>query len=76
MLLMSPEYVRAYVKAQKNDDRDAGRELPSGDAPNYAFLRRDEDRRSTRYADYREIGRGEAKQRQDGESTWSVNERL
>ena len=22
--LMSPEYVRPYVKAQKNDDRDAG----------------------------------------------------
>jgi transposase len=47
--LMSPEYVRPYVKAQKNDDRDA-EGIGDGHAPNDAF-RRDEDTRSTRYAD-------------------------
>ena len=47
--LMSPEYVRPYVKAHKNDDRDR-RDRGSRDAADDA-LRRAEEPGSTRHAD-------------------------
>ena len=63
--LMSPEYVRPYVKAQKNDDRDAEGNSRSGDAPNDAF-RRDEDTKINSIC----------RHSTDRENGWSVNERL
>ena len=53
--LMSPEYVRPYVKAQKNDDRDA-EGIAEADTSDDAF-RRGEDRSPTRYADAAPIQR-------------------
>lgn len=35
--LMSPEYVRPYVKAQKNDDRDAEAIAEAATRPHHAF---------------------------------------
>jgi hypothetical protein len=48
--LMSPEYVRPYVKAQKNDDRDAEGDRGGDDAANDALCRT-EELGLTRYAD-------------------------
>ena len=48
--LMSPEYVRPYVKAQKNDDRDAEGDRGSGDAADDE-VRRTEEPGSARHAD-------------------------
>src|SRR4051812_49586810 len=48
--LMSPEYVRPYVKAQKNDDRDAEAIAEAATRPTNA-LRRTQERRAARHAD-------------------------
>ena len=37
--LMSPEYVRPYIAAQKNDDRDAEGMAEAGDAADDALCR-------------------------------------
>ena len=54
--LMSPEYVRPYVKAQKNDDRDAEGDRGSGDAADDALYRTEEPG-AARYADASSIAR-------------------
>ena len=38
MRLMSPEYVRPYVKAQKNDDRDAEEIAEAATRPTMRFV--------------------------------------
>ena len=48
--LMSPEYVRPYVKAQKNDDRDAEAIAEAASRPDHA-LRHAEVGGATRHAD-------------------------
>src|ERR1700722_15452536 len=59
--LMSPEYVRPYVKAQKNDDRDDRGDRGSGDPADDALCRTEEPG-PTRHADAssiaRPVGRG------------------
>jgi transposase len=54
--LMSPEYVRPYVKAQKNDDRDAEGDRGGDDATNDALCRTEEPG-PTRHADASSIAR-------------------
>ena len=49
--LMSPEYVRPYVKAQKNDDRDAEANCRGGD-PTDDAVRRSQDRGAARRSDF------------------------
>src|SRR3984885_1475208 len=44
--LMSPEYVRPYIKAQKNDDRDAEGIVGSGDPADDALCRTEEPGRA------------------------------
>jgi transposase len=39
VLLISPEYVRPYVKAQKNDDRDAEAIAEAATPPDHALCR-------------------------------------
>ena len=53
--LMSPEYVRPYIKAQKNDDRDA--EGIAEAATRHDALCRTEEPGPTRYADPSSIAR-------------------
>ena len=47
---MSPEYVRPYVKSQKNDDRDAEAIAGGGDQTDDAVCRV-EERGAARHAD-------------------------
>ena len=54
--LMSPEYVRPYVKAQKNDDRDAEGIAEAATRPTMRFVEM-KTGRSTRYADTSPIAR-------------------
>ncbi len=54
--LMSPEYVRPYVKTQKNDDRDAEGIAEAATRPFDAFCRAEEPG-PTRYADAPPISR-------------------
>ena len=46
--LMSPEYVRPYIKAQKNDDRDAEGICRSGEPADHALCRGQDARNSKR----------------------------
>ena len=61
---MSPEYVRPYVKAQKNDDRDAEGIAEAATRPTMRFVEmKTQDQLIYRHSTDRENG-------------WSVNGRL
>ena len=62
--LMSPEYVRPYVKAQKNDDRDAEGIAEAATRPTMRSSRRRQKINSI------------CRHSTDRENGWSVNERL
>lgn len=47
--LVAPEYVRPYIKAQKNEDRDAEMIAEAATRPTMRFVAK--DRRATRHAD-------------------------
>jgi transposase len=66
--LMSPEYVRPYVKAQKNDDRDAEAIAEAATRPTMRFV----DLKSDEQLDMQSLHR--ARDRLVGERTTLINQ--